>query len=158
MAYPYIFIALESLTFLSLLLIFIFKDVLHSVLALSASFLINSLIFLLLNQPLLALIQLFIMIGGISTYLFVGVASSALSRFKHTSYIVLAAVSVVFFVACFYNVATVQFTPLQQNALSNDAIAAYITSSISQLYLIALALFGVALGSIVMLKKVNRIK
>ena len=87
-----------------------------------------------------------------------GVASSALSRFKHTNYIILAAVSVIFFTACFYNVATIQFPTQQQNALSSGTISAYLTSSIGQLYMIALVLFGVALSSIVLLKKINRIK
>ena len=158
MVYPLTFMVLASADILSLLLIFVFKDILHSVLALSVSFFVNSLIFLLLSQPLLALIQLFIMVGGISTYLFVGVASAPLSHFKHTSHAVLAIVSVVFFAACFYNAAGMQLPAPQNNALSGEAIATYLASSMGQLYMVALVLFGAALGSIALLKKGNKIK
>jgi NADH:ubiquinone oxidoreductase subunit 6 (subunit J) len=158
MSYPAVFTVLASAELFSIFLIFIFKDMLHSVLALSMAFFFNSLLFLVLGQPLLALIQLLVMVGGISIYLFVGVASAGFSRFKHTNYILLAVISILLFGACFYGAVGMQFPVQQQNALSSDAVASYLTSSISQLYVIAFVLFGVAIGSIAFLKKAEKIK
>ncbi len=63
-------------------LVFVFKDILHAAIALSGVFLMNSLFFIVLSQPLLAVVQLFIMVGGITTFLFVGVAAAPYSRFQ----------------------------------------------------------------------------
>lgn len=158
MVYTAMFIALASAELLSILLIFIFKDIVHSVLALATNFFINSLLFLMLDQPLLALIQLFIMVGGISTYLFVGIAPAGFSRFKRTSYILLLILSIAFFTACFYRVTSISFPVQQQNLLSGQALTTYLTSGIGQLYIITFVLFGVALGSIVILRKIDGIK
>ena len=92
--YPIMFIVLALAELLSISLIFVFKDILHSVLSLAMAFFINSLIFLMLEQPLLALLQLFVMVGGISTFLFVGVASVSLSRFGHANLLLLLVLSV----------------------------------------------------------------
>lgn len=156
--YPVVFIVLSLVELLSITLIFVFKDIPHSVLALSMAFFLNSLLFLILEQPLLALIQLFIMVGGISTYLFVGVASLSFPRFKHTSHLFLSLLSIVFFTVCFYKATSMQFPIQQQNTLSDQAIAAYLASSIGQLYIITFVLFGVALGSILLLRKIDQIR
>lgn len=156
--YPTVFIALALLELVSIALIFVFKDLLHSVLALAMAFFFNSLLFLLLNQILLALIQLFIMVGGISTYLFVGVASVSYSRFKHTSYTALAVLSVIFFALLTYRSLAVGFPTQQQNFLSNNLIRGYLSASVALLYMLAFALFGVALGSILLLKKIGAIR
>ena len=77
MGYIALFAIIALLEILSATLVFVFKDMLHVVLSFSALFIINSAIFMVLGQPFLALLQLFIMVGGVSTYLFVGVASEA---------------------------------------------------------------------------------
>ena len=155
--YPLVFIAVALVELASISMIFISRDVLHSVLALSAAFFFNSLLFLLLSQPLLALLQLFIMVGGISTYLFVGVAAVSYSRFKHTTYSALMILSVAFFTLLLYNSLGVGFPAQQQNPLSSAAISNYLSSGVGQLYIITFALFGIALGSILLLKRIGSI-
>jgi len=142
-------------------LIFILKDVLHVALALSAVFFVNSLIFLVIGQPLLALIQLFIMVGGVSVYLFVGVAAAGYSHFKYTNYWVLAIVAIAIFSALLYGV--------YLHGLSGPAAgqppSAYTTAQVAvslsskytliAIYSIALMLFLVALSAIPLLNRLR---
>lgn len=154
MVYETIFPIFAALEITAILLIFIFKSLLHSVLALATVFFANSLLFLILDQPLLALLQLFIMVGGVSTYIFVGVASGSYSHFKHTSYKALVALSVLSFILLFYKTTTMSFAP-QQNLLSQESIASMLTSNIGILYIVTFMLFGVGFGSIILLKKIS---
>lgn len=157
MVYLILFAALAVAELASVLLIFLFRDMMHSVLALSMVFFVNSLLFLLLGQPLLALVQLFVMIGGVSTFLFVGVASAGLSRFRHTSFATLAVLSAALFVVCFYRVYGAQFSE-QQNALQAGALASYLAASVGQLYAMVFAMFCVALGAVLLLRKIDVIR
>jgi len=150
-----VFATVAGLELISIILIFIFKDILHSVLALSASFLVNSIIFFLLGQPLIALLQLFIMAGGVSTYMFVGVASISYSKFRHTSYSAIIVLSVLSFLLYSYNTMNLSFTNLQQNTVSNDTISNTLSSGIGIIYIIAFMLFSIGIGSIVLLKKIS---
>jgi NADH-quinone oxidoreductase subunit J len=134
-------------------LVFTLKDILHSALALSAVFFVNSLLFFMLDQPLLAVVQLFIMIGGITTFLFVGVASTAYSRFKYTSANGLAILCVVVFVILVIPLNYVQMTPTQPGIFSSASIAASLGASYALFYLMLFTMFSVALGAILLLKK-----
>jgi NADH-quinone oxidoreductase subunit J len=153
---------LAALIVIGASLIFAFKDVLHVAVALSFVFLVNSLIFLLLNQPLLAVIQLFIMIGGVSVYLFVGVAAASYSHFKYTNYIALAAVAIALFAVMTYgayNTGTVSLAHSQ--ALANSYSAAQVVSSLTSrytiisLYAITLMLFLLATAAIPILNRLR---
>jgi NADH:ubiquinone oxidoreductase subunit 6 (subunit J) len=153
--YPIIFIALALAELLSISLIFCFKDILHSVLSLAVAFLVNSLLFLELGQPLLALLQLFVMVGGIATFLFVGVASVSTSRFGHANLLMLLVLSVVFFAVSFYMAVGTPFPAQQSNFLSVDLITEQLASGIGQLYVMVFSLFGVGLGAITLLKRIS---
>ena len=69
-----LFLAVAVLELISIALIVLFKDIMHSSLALASLFFMNLLVFLMLQQPLLAVVQLFVLVGGISTYMIIGVA------------------------------------------------------------------------------------
>lgn len=155
MSYPAVFITVAALEILSVILIFVFKDVLHSILALSSFFLLNSILFFMLEQPIIALLQLFIMVGGVTTYLFVGVASASYSHFKHTNYIALIFLSAATTFLFLYKVSDTRFLNTQQNFLSDQAISAALTSNIGLLYIIAFMLFSIGLGSIILLKNLG---
>lgn len=155
MVYAPIFYALAAIEIISIALIFVFKDALHSVLALSMAFFFNSVLFLALGQPLLALIQLFIMVGGVSTYVFVGVASIGLANFRHTRLAVLAALSVAAFLVLSYKMLSTQFPAVQANTFSIQQIAPAISSNVALFYLIVFMVFSIGLGSIVMLKRIG---
>jgi NADH-quinone oxidoreductase subunit J len=153
--YPILFIALAAAEILFIALVFVLKDVLHSVLSLAMAFFVNSLMFLVLNQPLLALLQLFVMVGGIATFLFVGVASVSISRFRHTNLLLLLVLALAFFAVSFYIAAGTPFPTQQQNLLTVDAISSQLASGAGQFYLMIFALFGVALGAIALLKRIS---
>ncbi len=153
---------LAALIVIGASLIFAFKDVLHIAVALSFVFLVNSLIFLLLNQPLLAVIQLFIMIGGVSVYLFVGVAAASYSHFKYTNYIALAAVAIALFAVMTYGAYNTGTVSLAQNQpLTNSYSAAQVVSSLTSrytiisLYAITLMLFLLATAAIPILNRLR---
>jgi NADH-quinone oxidoreductase subunit J len=159
MAYVALFIILALLEILSAILMFLFKDILHAVLALSALFVVNSAIFLVVNQPFLALLQLFIMVGGVSTYIFVGVSSGSYSKFRNTNYTVLAIIYVVMFLLFSIKLLQMQVQPIvtEQNALTGSLIMQSLGQNVGLLYLLAILLFGAGFGSIVLMKKLERL-
>ncbi len=145
-------------------LVFIFKDVLHIAVALSTVFLINSVLFLILQQPILAVIQLFIMIGGVSTYLFVGVAAASYSNFKYTNYIALVGLSIVIFSAITYgaystSTITQAGTSNSINTFSSNSIASTFNSSYSiiSFYIIGIMLFSIAITAILLLNRLRSV-
>ena len=161
MVYPLMLI-LAALMLAAASLIFVLKDVLHIAVALSAVFLINSLIFLIMGQPILAVIQLLVMIGGVSTYLFVGVASAGYSKFKYTNRPLLALVAVIIFAALGYGAyASNTIAPQQStvNFYSFGAIASTFgsTYTILALYSVAIMMFALAFGAIPLLNRLKAI-
>lgn len=155
MAYVAIFIIAAILEIISAALIFWFKDILHTVLALSFVFIINSAFFLMLNQPLLALLQLFIMVGGVSTYVFVGVSSASFSKFSHTNYIILAIASIAILALFSYKIIPAGTQVNQQNLLSSSLIAQALGSNAVLLYLIGIFVFGAGYGSVILMRKLG---
>ncbi|HUY70578.1 MAG TPA: hypothetical protein VMV00_03370 [Candidatus Baltobacteraceae bacterium] len=157
MDYTLLFAAVATLEIISAMLVFTFRNVLHSVLALSLAFLFNSILFLAMQQTLLALIQLFIMVGGVSTYIFVGVSSSGLSKFRHTSLLVLGILAPLLIVAYATNLVYVtQGTSTQQNQVSGLMIKSALGANIGVLYIITFVLFATGLSSIILLKSMGR--
>lgn len=154
-----IVLVLAALMVIGTLLIFVFRNVLHVAVALSIIFFVNSLVFLLLNQPLLAVIQLLIMIGGVSVYLFVGVAAAGYSNFKYTNYAALAVTAVAIFLVMLYGLyssgtaGSINGLPLA-NQFSSSQIISSLTSryTIVSLYAITIMLFLIAIASIPLLK------
>jgi NADH:ubiquinone oxidoreductase subunit 6 (subunit J) len=155
MAYFALFVMLSLLELASLALLFVFKDALHAVLSLTAAFSVSALLFLALEQPLLALLQLFVMVGGIATYLFVGAASAGIPRSMHTNYAILALLSIALFAAIYYGASSTKFLSAQGSPLSEQAIASSLSSNIALLYVIALMLFGIGIGTIALLRKIG---
>ncbi|MGC8651754.1 MAG: hypothetical protein ACP5UH_00675 [Candidatus Micrarchaeia archaeon] len=151
----YIFVLLAFLEILAAALIFVFKNVMHSIIMLALAFLVSSLLFAAMQQPLLALIQLFVIVGGVLTYFFMGVTPAGFSRFKHTAYVPLAALAIISFLLLAYAVASVGTATESSNVLTRQAIASYIGSSIGVLYILAIVLFGAGFGAIELLKKLG---
>jgi hypothetical protein len=95
------------------------------------------------------------MVGGVSAYLFVGSASAGIPRSMHTNYAILALLSIAFFTVIYYGASSTEFLSAQGNVLSEQAIASSLSSNIALLYLIALMLFGIGIGAIVLLRKIG---
>ena len=156
--------AAAALIIIASALVFVFKDVLHVAVALTTVFLANSLLFLVLGQPILAIIQLFIMVGGVSTYLFVGVASASYSHFKYINYAALASLALLIFAIMAYGAVrsgTVASagTANATNTYSSNQIASSFSSgyTIASMYAIAAMLFSLSLGAILLLNKLRMI-
>lgn len=158
MIYLALFAIVSVLGVILAALIFAFKDILHSAVALSGVFLINSLLFILLNQPLLAVIQLFIMIGGITTFIFVGVASATYSKFKYTRLAWLGILWALVFVAIIFPLTNVQFNGQGSNVFGASGVSGSLASSVGLFYIMLFTMFGVSLGAILLLKKAGASK
>lgn len=131
---------------------FFFKNLMHSAIALSGVFAITSLVFAFLAQPLLALLQIFIMVGGISVYIFVGVAAPGLAKFKHARVTVLVPLSIIMFAVLAYPLLSLGFSVPSANGLSKAGIQSSFTSGVPIFYIIMLLLFAVSLGAILLIK------
>lgn len=155
MVYAALFIIVALLELSSAVLVFFFRDIVHTVLSLSLLFVFNSVMFLILGQPLLALLQLFVMVGGVATYIFVGVGSASYSKFKSTDYKVLAVAYAFILVVFLARLANVGPIEAQQNILSSQIISQFFISDIGLVYLLTVMLFGVGFGSILLMKKLG---
>jgi NADH:ubiquinone oxidoreductase subunit 6 (subunit J) len=144
--------------FAAIAFIFISRSLLHSVISLTLAFVVNSALFLIMKQPFLAIIQLFIFVGGISTYALVGVASSGFSKFPHTNKFAFIAVFVILLAAISYPLLTANISSTGTNAFTPLQVKSGITGYIGLFYLITAMLFGVALGSIILFKSLGRSK
>ena len=149
-----IFAILSTLGILFSLLVFEFRDMLHAAVSLALLFLVNSLFFLLLGQPLLAIVQLFIMVGGITTFLFVGVASAQLGKFTRSKRLWFGILWIIIFAVLLYPLNAMQFyQPQSQASFGIINITNSLENSHIFFYMILALMFAVSLGAIVLLRK-----
>src|SRR5574337_1295696 len=91
----YAYAAISVITVISALLLFLQKRLLYSAIALAIVFAGSALVFLYLGQTLLALIQLLVFVGGLSTYLVVAVATEEKGRKLFSPYVfIIAAIAI----------------------------------------------------------------
>lgn len=137
--------------------IFVEKDLFKSALGLAMVFLSSSGMILLLNQPLIALLQLLILVGGLSTYLIVAVASTRHAEFLHTNMPLLMVSFLLFGTILVYAAALHPFP----GSLSNSTISQGISLAITQYYVLIYAMvfliFMVSIGSILLIRRVLKI-
>ena len=138
--------------------IFISKSLLHSVMSLTLAFVANSALFLAMQQPFLAIIQLFIFVGGISTYAIVGVASAGFSKFPHTNKIAFIGVFIILLAMISYPIFGMKNVAVSHNPFTSLQVKTGISSYIGLFYLITAMLFGIAIGSIILVKSLGRSK
>ena len=158
----FIVLILGLLALASSISVLLFRNILHIAAAISVLFVLNSLLFLALNQPTLAVIQLLIMVGGVSTYLFVGVAAIGYSKFKYTNWPAIIISAVAIFGILFYGAynsgsLTALASAATPHAYAANSISQSFSSgsSISSLYGVIVMLFGVGIGAI---KLLNRLR
>lgn len=108
-----------------------------------------------LDLPLLALLQLFIMVGGVSTYLFVGVSSENLSKFRHTSLPVLVVLAIVVAAVPIYKISMIRGIGGQSNVINSGLLSSAISGNLVLFYMLAILLFGIGIGSIVVVKNLK---
>ena len=136
--------------------LFRLKDMLHIGIAIALFFFFNSLLFVVGSQPLLAVLQLIVAIGGISTYFIVGVAAMGYSKFRYTRFGLLAVSSLLVFILAYYFVSG----SFGQNISSNSPIGlseagVQVAQYAPMFYVLLALLFGVGLGSVLLFEKLR---
>jgi NADH:ubiquinone oxidoreductase subunit 6 (subunit J) len=150
-----LFITVAVLEVVSAILVFKFRIALHAAAALAVLFFANALAFLLLSQPLLAIMQLFVMVGGVSTYLFVSVASANYPSLNPKRALAFGLLAASLFAVMVYPLVSTNINANQNNIVSLSTLDSYMSNSLPFFYMIAAVLFGVSLGAIIILKKVG---
>lgn len=151
MAPDIFFIAISMITIGAGLAVFLSRRLLHSVIALTFAFIGSALVFIYLGQTFVALLQLFVFVGGLSTYLIVAVASEAAKenfsyvRFVPMLAMIILGLSTLLAVSGYYpgRVAS-SFV-----AMSASAISRYYPV----LFMLGLLLFSTVIGSILVMKR-----
>ncbi|HVA82833.1 MAG TPA: hypothetical protein VNF06_01590 [Candidatus Aquilonibacter sp.] len=152
-----LFIFLAAVGIISGVVLLSQKSLFKSAIALAIVFVAVGGFILLTNQSLITLFQLFILVGGLSTYLIVAVASERESEFRHVDMRVFVVVFVIFGALMAYAIGTSTPSPTP----TTPGILAEVANSISSYYAIMGAIvflmFALGIGSIMLIKKVVRI-
>lgn len=146
-----IFLLIAIFTLGAAVSIFLFDRIIHAVIALTAAFFGSSLVFLFLGQVFAALLQLFVLVGGLSTYLIVAVATEERNKNRITpSYFFIIAVLSALVLST--SVITSGSGPVGNNSFLAAATAAF-QSYYLLFYAVVFLLFSTALGSILIIKR-----
>ncbi|MDE1865330.1 MAG: hypothetical protein KGH94_01665 [Candidatus Micrarchaeota archaeon] len=152
-----VFIALAILSVGGALLVFRAREMSHAMIGFLAVAVSGAGLMAVLGLPLLSLLQLFIMVGGISTYLFVGVSSENLSRFRHTSLPLLVALAVLLSAVPVYRIISIgPVGTTAPSALGSASLSSLVSSNIALFYMLAVLLFGIGLASIIVMKEARK--
>lgn len=155
MALDLLAILLAIATVLSGFALFLQKKLLHSVVFLALAAGGSALIFIYLGQTLVAMLQLLIFVGGLSTYLIVAVATEE-KQVKMRNAVAFAVASVVISAGLFAAVAGSSATTLAGNSFSEiaqGAISSYFMLILAAVFL----LFAAAIGSVIVIKKFSKL-
>ena len=153
-----LFIFLAAVGIVSGIVLLAQKSLFKSAIALAIVFISVGGFIMLTGQTLITLFQLFILVGGLSTYLIVAVASERESVFRHVDMRVFAVVFVIFGALMAYAVATNTPSSAAQATPGGLAeVAASINSYYALMGAIVFLMFALGIGSIMLIKKVVRI-
>ncbi|MHB1830636.1 MAG: NADH-quinone oxidoreductase subunit J family protein [Candidatus Micrarchaeaceae archaeon] len=149
----YAFYAVSAITVVSSILIFVEKRLVYAVAALATAFLGSALLFFLLGQTIMALLQLIVFVGGLSTYLIVAVSTEE----KDAKLIFLPA----FLAIAAITAAGLGYTllgyiqPIGTNAASSflGAAAIAMQGSYALFYIMATLLAAVAISGVMIINK-----
>jgi hypothetical protein len=138
------------------LALFRLKDMLHIGIALSLLFFFNSVVFLIASQPLLAVLQLFVAIGGISTYFIIGVAALGVSKFKYARFGLLSVSALLLFLLLVYSVGgAFGYHTTSSNPIGAEEAGLQFEGYVPVFYIMTLMIFGAGLGSTALFKKIR---
>ncbi len=151
----YVLLALAAVTVAAAIMVFIERRLLNAVVCLAACAAGSSLLFMYLGQTLVGLLQLFVFVGGLSTYLVVAVASeerngATLGRARF----VVAAVVIAAVLAVLLNGIN-PGQPQTGNSFVSSAESAF-GSQYAMLYAMAFLLFSTAAGSVLAMKRFSK--
>ncbi|MDE1874081.1 MAG: NADH-quinone oxidoreductase subunit J [Candidatus Micrarchaeota archaeon] len=131
--------------------LFLQKRLMRSVIFLALAAVGSSLIFIYIGQTLVALLQLLVFVGGLSTYLIVAVAAEE-KQVKMRNVFVFAASAIVLAVGFVAALSGLGPTQVSGNAFSGAAQNAF-SEYYAVLFASVFLLFAVAVGSVAVIKK-----
>ncbi len=147
-----LFIASSIVAVLAAYSVFVFKDIMHVIVALALFLVMVSVFFLFLGQPLLAVLQLLIMVGGVATYFLLGSATAKASELPRTNLPILLMLSVLIFIPF----ASLIF---QAYPASYPTYTQFTGSGVSYsqplFYLMVITLFSISLVASLLFKKIG---
>jgi NADH:ubiquinone oxidoreductase subunit 6 (subunit J) len=151
----YVLIAFIAVTLAPAALMFFERKLMNAVICLGISALGSSLLFLYLGQTLVGLLQLFVFVGGLSTYLVIAMASeerhaAMLSRGRF----VMAAIVVAAVLSLLLNGISSSQTQTG-NSFVSSAEAAFV-GQYALIYAAAFLVFATAAGSVLVMKRFSR--
>ncbi len=145
-------IAFAAAVIISAFFVYLEDTIFKSAIALAITFTLVSLALLLLNQTVIAVLQLLIIVGGVSTYLVVAVASETRKRAWPTDLRIFALLAIIVAAASIYLIAP--YVPTIST--SNPSIYSEFQQTLGQygvvVYFIVLMMFVAAIGSVVAVK------
>ena len=146
---------LALLTVLSGLLLFLQKRLLHSVILLALTASASAFIFLYLDQVLVALLQLLVFVGGLSTYLIVAIATEEKGvKMQHVvAFLLTSVVLSAGLYAAISGFASGSFVGSDFSAVAEGSVAAYFPFILAAVFL----LFAAAIGSVVVIKRFSKL-
>lgn len=153
--FSFIFLALVG--FASAIVLLLQRNLFKAAIALAIVFVAVAGFIAVAGQTIIALFQLLILVGGLSTYLIVAVASEKESSFRHVDMRVVTIVFVLFGALIFYSVAANSHPA----SLGNAGILADITAAMKGYFAfmaaIAFLMFAIAIGSVLLIKRAVRV-
>lgn len=151
------FLIVAPLVVIASIMIFVQKKIIYSVLSLTAVFLGSAIVFYLLGQTFIAILQLIIFVGGLSTYVMVAVATEE-KNLKLISLPFFFVIAIILFAGL---TLILNYLPVQNPAATNPdfliAASYALQSDYVLLYLIALLLFAVTIGGTLVIKRFSRL-
>ena len=153
----YAFAIVAAIVLISAAFIFIEKKLVHAVIALSLVFLGSALLFFLLGQALMGLLQLLVFVGGLTTYLVVAVATEEKSA-KLISPRWFLALALLLFAGI--GAFLLDYLPSSNVNVSADFLSAAssaMQNSYALFYVMLVLLFAVSISSVLSIKKFTRL-
>lgn len=151
------FLIVAPLVVIASIMIFVQKKIIYSVLSLTAVFLGSAVVFYLLGQTFIAILQLIIFVGGLSTYVMVAVATEE-KNLKMISLPFFFIIAIIFFAGL---ALILNYLPGQNPAAANPnflvTAASALQSDYVLLYLMVLLLFAVTIGGTLVIKRFSRL-
>ena len=151
------FLIVAPLVVIASIMIFVQKKIIYSVLSLTAVFLGSAVVFYLLGQTFIAILQLIIFVGGLSTYVMVAVATEE-KNLKMISLPFFFIIAIIFFAGL---ALILNYLPGQNPTAANPdflvTAASALQSDYVLLYLMVLLLFAVTIGGTLVIKRFSRL-
>lgn len=134
--------------------VFLERKLIRAVIYLAFAAISSALIFLYLGQAFIAMLQILVFVGGLSTYLIVAVATEEKSRKmpSNLSFAVFAVVSALILFQLTYSSASPSTSPADFVSSAQQAFSSYY----ALFYICVLLLFASALGSVLVLKRFTK--